>query len=49
MVEEAQTGQAKIFKRFFNEKIDEFEEENFVMHRLNYSVSWTKDYINGIP
>lgn len=24
MVEEAKTGQAKIFKRFFKEKIDEF-------------------------
>ena len=27
----------------------EFEEENFIMEKLNYSVQWSKDYENGIP
>lgn len=49
LVEDLSTNNAKVMKRFFKEKVPEFEEENYIMDRLGYSVNWTKDHENGVP
>lgn len=42
-MEDQQSGEGKVVKRYFKEKPKEFARENYIMHRMNHSIAWAKD------
>lgn len=43
LVEDQRTGEGKVVKRYFKEKPREFARENYIMKKMNQSITWAKD------
>ena len=37
------TTEKKVCKRFFDEEIQDFEEENYLLEKLGYDVQWMRE------